>query len=138
MAVVLPRGGVVGALDGVPAREQAVEVLGVEELVADERGRVRVGQHVLSEVELVGEDVVDDPAEERDVGSRPQRHVDVGQRAGAGEPRVDVDHLCAAALRLDHPLEADRVALGHVRTLDDDHVGVLQVLLERGRAAATE
>ena len=33
---------------------------------------------------------------------------------------------------------ADRVALGHVRTLDDDAVGVLQVLLEIGRAAAAE
>ena len=39
------------------------------------------------------------------------------------------------ALRLHHPLEADRVALGHVRAHDQDAVGVLQVLLE-GRGAA--
>jgi hypothetical protein len=35
-------------------------------------------------------------------------------------------------------LEADRVLFGHIRALDHDDVGVLQVLLERGRAAAAE
>ena len=35
--------------------------------------------------------------------------------------------------RLDHPLEADRVALGHVGALDDDAVSVLEVLLGGGR-----
>ncbi len=44
----------------------------------------------------------------------------------------------AARLGLHHPLETDRVALGHVRALDQDAVGVLQVLLEVGRAAAAE
>ena len=33
------------------------------------------------------------------------------------------------------PLEADRVALGHVRPLDHDAVGVLEVLLEVGGAS---
>src|SRR6185312_10474258 len=39
---------------------------------------------------------------------------------------------------LGHPLEAHRVALGHVRTLDDDAVGVRQVLQEVGRATTAE
>ncbi len=68
----------------------------------------------------------------------PDRHVLVGQGAGPGEPRVDVDDLGAARLGLHHPLEPDRVALGHVRALDEDAVGVRQVLLEGGRAAAAE
>jgi hypothetical protein len=49
-----------------------------------------------------------------------------------------VDHLGAALLGLDHPLEAHRVLLGHVGAHDEDAVGVLQVLLERGGAAAPE
>ena len=65
-------------------------------------------------------------------------HVEVGQRAGAGEPRVDVDDRRAARLGLHHPLEADRVGLGEVRALDDDAVGVLQVLHERGGPAPAE
>ena len=101
-------------------------------------GRVGVGDDVLVEVLLVLEDVVDDAAEEGDVAARAQRHVHVGDRRGAGEPRVDVDDLRAARLGLHHPLEPDRVALGHVRALDDDAVGVLQVLQEGGGAATTE
>ena len=46
------------------------------------------------------------------------------------EARVDVDDLRAALPRLHHPLEPDRVVLGHVRAHDHDAVGVLQVLLE--------
>ena len=46
--------------------------------------------------------------------------------------------LRPALLGLHHPLEAHRVLLGHVRAHDQDAVGVLQVLLERGGAAAPE
>ena len=67
-----------------------------------------------------------------------RRHVQVRVRAGPGEPRVDVDDGRAARLRLDHPLERDRVALGHVRTADDDAVGVNQIARKRGGPAATE
>ena len=42
------------------------------------------------------------------------------------------------SLRLHHPAEADRMALRHVRALNDDAVGVLQILLERGGAASSE
>src|SRR4051794_21873957 len=64
--------------------------------------------------------------------------MDVGQSRRTGEARVDVNHRRAAGLRLHDPLEADRVRLGHVGTLDDDAVRVLQVLLKVRRAAATE
>ena len=62
----------------------------------------------------------------------------VGDRGRAGEPRVDVDDRGAAGLGLHHPLEPHRVALGHVRALDDDAVRVLQVLQEAGGAATAE
>src|SRR3954467_6402818 len=77
-------------------------------------------------------------AEERDVAPGADRHVDVGHRARAREARVDVHDLRAALLGLDHPLKADRVLLGHVRAHDEDRVGVLEVLLEGGGAAAPE
>src|SRR3954452_18630023 len=64
--------------------------------------------------------------------------MDVGQSRRTGEARVDVDHRRTAGLRFHHPLEADRVRLGHVGTLDDDAVRVLQVLLKVRRAPATE
>ena len=77
-------------------------------------------------------------AEEGDVGAGAQRHEHVGQRARAAVVRVDVDHGRAARLGLHHPLEGDRVGLGHVRALEHDQVGVLQVAGQRARGAAAE
>jgi hypothetical protein len=64
--------------------------------------------------------------------------MDIGNRAGASETGVDVDQCCTAALGLHGPAEPDRVALGHVRTLDHYAVGVLEILLKGGSAAAPE
>ena len=62
----------------------------------------------------------------------------VRHRARAREARVDVDHVRAALPGLHHPLEPDRVVLGHVRAHDHDAVGVLEILLEVRRAASSE
>ena len=121
---------VVGARLGVEAGEDAAEVLGVGELLVDDRRGVGVVQDVLLEVGLGLEHVADDPAEERDVGPGADRDVEVGRRAGAAEARIDVDDLGAALPRPHDPAEADRVRLGHVGALDEDAVRVLQVLLE--------
>ena len=77
-ALVLPALGVVAPLLLVEAGEDAVEVLGVAEVLADEGGGVGVGEDVLPEVLLLAQDVVDDPAEEGDVAARPDRHVQIG------------------------------------------------------------
>src|SRR4029453_7740340 len=87
---------------------------------------------------LLGEDVVDHAAEERDVAARADRHVLVGQRAGSGEVRVDVDHPRATVLGLDDPLEAHRVGLGHVGAHDHDVVGVHEPVRAVGGAAAPQ
>ena len=134
----LPARRVVRPRLGVEAGEQPVEVVDVLELVADDVRRVGVADDVLAEVQLVLQDVVDDPAEERDVAAHPDRDVLVRHGARPGEPRVDVDDPRAALLRLHHPLEAHRVGLGHVGALDDDAVGLSQVLLEPGGAATSE
>jgi hypothetical protein len=49
-----------------------------------------------------------------------------------------VDNPGAPRLGLHHPLEADRMGLGHVRAHDHDAVGVDQVLQVIGGAAAPE
>jgi hypothetical protein len=123
---------------GVPAGEEARGVLGVLEIPLDHHRAVGVVLDVLLEPGVVLEDVVDDPAQERDVGPGSDLDVPIGHCAGAGEARIDVDDLGAALLGLDHPLKADRMLLGHVRAHDQDAVRVLQVLLERGGAAAPE
>src|SRR6185437_802632 len=64
--------------------------------------------------------------------------MDVGHRAGAREAGIDVNHRGATGFGLHDPLEADRMALGHVGAFDDDAVAIGKVLLEVAGAAATE
>lgn len=136
--LVLPTHAIVRHVLGVVSGEETVEIFGVPERVGHDRRGVRVVYDVLAEFAAFAEDVVDDAAEERDVGARPDRHVARRDGARAREARIDVDHLRALLARRHHPLEADGMALGHVRPHDEDAVGELQILLERGRAAATE
>src|SRR2546427_1521223 len=111
------------------AREHAVQVLGVLEVVADDvRGVGVVDGELLEEGVRVPplrvDDVIDQTAEERDVRAGADRDVQVRHRAGAGEAGVDVDQLRAVELRLHGPAERHRVALRHVRTHDHEAVGV--------------
>src|SRR5205085_12499795 len=99
---------------------------------------VGVGDHVVPELVATLQDVVDDGPQEGDVAAGPDGDEDVGQGAGAAEARVDVDDGRALELGLHHPLEPDRMALGHVRSHDQDAVRVGQVLLEGGCASPTE
>src|SRR5262249_32302442 len=73
---------------------------------------------------------------ERDVGPGANPRVLVRHRGGPREARIDVDDLGPAAvtdatlgveLRPHEPLEADRMRLGWIRYVDEDHVGVLDV-----------
>src|SRR2546430_7790502 len=52
--------------------------------------RSGVGDHVVTEILVVLQDVVDDPAEKGDIRPGPQRDVHVRERAGPGEPRIDM------------------------------------------------
>ena len=122
-----------------PSQRRARQGLRCPVILVDDRVCVRVGAHVLGRSKLVR------PGRS---GSRPPRNaMSVPARSGtcmsahrarAREARVDMDHLRATLLRLDHPLEADGMALRHVRALDHDAVGVLQVLLEGGCPTAAE
>ena len=81
--VALARVVVAGLPVAAVAAEQPVEVLGVPEPLLTMVGRVGVVEDVLLEPAVVGEDVVDQPAEEGDVAAGPDPHVHVAQRGGA-------------------------------------------------------
>src|SRR5207244_11944071 len=131
-AGVGPARVVVGAGSGIVSGEDATVVFGVDVLVVDDRGGIRVGEHVVVEPQIAAQHIVDEPAEEGDVAARPDRHIEIGGGRGAAESRVDVDDGGATFARLHRPAEADRVVLGHVAAHDQDRVGVGQVLLEGG------
>ncbi len=98
-------GGLVGprlhvvrvVLDAVPG-EQSVQVFGVLEVLVHQVRRVGVGAHVLVEPQVVAQHIVDECAEQHDVGTRTNRNVFVRHRRGARETRIDVNDLGAARL----------------------------------------
>src|SRR5215471_10379574 len=88
--VVSPHGHVVGALLGVVAREQAlVEIVAI----LHEEGGVGVVTDIFVMDEVLLQHVVDEPAEEGHVRARADPGVDVADRRGPSEPRIDVDDL---------------------------------------------
>ena len=137
LALVLPALVLVEHLLLVPAREEARVLRRVLELGPEDVRRVGVMGDVLLEVKFVLQEVMDDPTHEGDVRAGADGHPEVRHRAGAGEARVDVDDHRAPLLGLHHPAETDRVGFGHGRTLDEDHVGVRQILEGRGGPAPT-
>ena len=61
--------------------------------VVDQEGGVGVGLDVVVMDLVVGQQVIDDAAEEGDVGAGADRRIEVGHRGGAREARVDDDEL---------------------------------------------
>ena len=90
LGVVSPGRRVVLLALGVEPGEEPGEVLGILELLGDQRRGVGVGEHVILEVLLFFEDVADQAAQKNDVGAGAERGVDVGHGRGAREPGIDV------------------------------------------------
>src|SRR4029453_4740024 len=64
--------------------------------------------------------------------------MDGGHGAGARESRIHMDDGGTAFLGLHHPAESHGMTLRHIGAFDDDAVGVLQLLLERGGPASSK
>src|SRR5918998_2850461 len=136
LSLVAPTRYVVRLCLLIPTGEEA-RLAHVLELLGYEGGGVGVVDDVLLEVLLVLDDVVDEATQERYVRPSPYRGVDVAHGARAGEAWVHVDELRALLARDHWVPEAYRVRLSHIRALDDDAVGVLQVHEVSGGAAPT-
>ena len=66
----------------------------------------------------MSQDIVDQPAQKRDVGSRPERNVQVRDGRRARKARIDMDDFAAVFFGFHGPAEADRMRFGHVGTHD--------------------
>ena len=74
-------------------------------------------------------DQVEQPVEQGQVGARTHLEEQVGLLRGGRAPRVDDDQLRPRVHPVEHPQEQDRVAVGHVRPDDEEHVGVVEVVV---------
>src|SRR6478672_11028153 len=90
---------------------------------------------VLAKVQLILNQVSDESAEKNNVCAGADRHPNVGQRARAREPWIDMDDRGALLLRFHHPAKTHRVRFGHRGTFDQNAICVSEILL-RGRSSA--
>ena len=68
---------------------------------------------VLAKVQLVLNQVIDEATEKNNVCAGADRHLDVGQGAGARETRIDMNNRGALLLRFHNPAKTNRVRFGH-------------------------
>ena len=71
-------------------------------------------QNIFAEPFFVGQDVVDDAAQKRDVCSRPDWYVIIREGTGAAESRIHVDDFSTILASFYRPPKADRMSLGHI------------------------
>src|SRR5262249_6207318 len=86
-ALVQPAARIVGASLLVEPGEDASQLLGALELLADDDRGVGVADDVFTKGEVVLQDVTDQPTEEDDVRSGAEREPEVGHRRGPAEAR---------------------------------------------------
>ena len=85
-----------------------------------------------------GDDLPGHGVGQGDVGAHMQGQVHVGETGRRSHPGVGHEQLRPPALGLDDVMEEDRVGFPGVGTPEDDHVGVLDLLVGTGTATRPE
>src|ERR1051325_9472619 len=94
----------------VPAGKVTVSfIFRIAVIVAQNAGSICVMNNVLAKEQFFLNDVPNEAAEKHNVASGADRHPDIGQRARAGEPWIDMDDRRAALFCFHYPAETDRV-----------------------------
>jgi hypothetical protein len=129
LALVLPGVILVNVFGVVPAREQTIKLISVQEALIDNGGYIGEIERILREPKIILQKVANDPAKEGDIGPGADRCINVSQCRGAGEGWIDVNYGRALLLRLEHEAEGDRMVLRHVRAHHHHAIGISQVPL---------
>src|SRR6202021_3120822 len=134
---IVPGEFVVNLLLGIESGKKAVfrEI----KSVFDNKGGVGVVDEIVFRDAAVGYGVVDDAAEEGDVGTGTNLYIQIGVRRGAGEARIYDDGLGVAMnFGFYRPFEDAGVILGGIAAHDQHHLSILDVDPAVGHRAASE
>ncbi len=126
--LILPARRIVRAVVWIEAGEETIKFLSVLEIVPHEKTGIGICLHVLLEVQVILQDVVDEAAQEGDISADANGHVDISHLRGTRKVRIDVNDRRAALLRCHHPAEAHGMAFSEVAALDQNAVAILHVL----------
>ena len=123
---------------GFQAREDPFQLLCILEFIANNRCSVRVRLHILLKVELVLQNVVDEPTHEGDIRADANRGIDIGVLRGAREVWINMNNRRSALFRRHHPAKSHRMAFSKVATDDKNAITILQILQEGCGTTAPE
>ncbi len=138
LTFVLPRLDSIRANLFIETGEQAAEFACVLKIIFDDRRDVGLVEDVIFEPQIVLENVLDQSAEERDVGASAHRRINIGEGGRARETRIGVNDRRAFFFRLHRKTKRDGVRFRHVRSHDHHAIGVRNIPLRRRRRAASE
>ena len=102
-----------------------------------ERGVGVIG-HIIFMIKFICQRIIDETAEQGNVGPGPQAHEKVGLGRGAGKAGVNHDELAPFFLDLGDVLETDGMVFGGVAADDHDAIAVGQIVPVVGHGASTE
>src|SRR5690625_6231697 len=71
-------------------------------------------------IQIIVDHVLDKCAKKHHIGAATDRYVPVRKRRGTGIARIHVNYARPALFSFDYPLETHRMALGHIRALNQD------------------
>ena len=90
------------------------------------------------EIQVIVQQVVNDCAQKHHVRTAANANVAIRKGRRARITRIHVNDTGTTLLGFHHPLEPHGVALGHIRTLNDDAVRIRHILQRLGCAAAAK
>ena len=122
--VIAPGRHVIGTRRLVVAREQAVLE---PEVRTQQAERIRIAAQVVLVKFLVLDNIIDDCSEEDDIRARTNLNEFIGDFRGTRITHIDMDDFRAILLGLHDILEAHRMALGEVRSLDPYELRIAEI-----------
>ena len=135
---VLPRIRDVLSSFRIIAGEQTIQVLGVLIVLRDDHRCIGIRHHIVMEIQLIFQQVINNRTQKHHVRAAANANVAIRKRRRARVTRIHVNDAGTPLLGFHHPLESHWVALGHIRTLNDDAVRIRHILQRLGCAAAAK
>src|SRR5437867_2426544 len=124
--LVQPAFRIVFSLLRIPSGEESIQIFRIFEIIAKNRRGVCVMHDVLAEFFVILQNVVDQPAQEKNVRTCAQGNPNVGHRRSAVKSRINMNDLRPALARLNHPLKSHGMVFRHRRSRSEEHTSELQ------------
>src|SRR5699024_4735039 len=132
---VLPSSVVIPLQIFIVTREQPIEIFWSRVAFRNDMRSIGVVGDVVLEPQIIFDHVIDKRAQQYNVSASTNGDVLIRNRGSTGKARVNVNYLGTTLLRFGNTLESNRLAFGHVGTLNQNQVCIRHILQWLGGTA---